>query len=122
MSSENVVVLGASDNPDRYSYKAMKMLEQFGHRPILVHPSLKKIEEKEVYSSLKEVKGKVDTLTLYVNPKISSAMKGEIISLNPGRVILNPGTENSDLESALKKAKIPFEHACTLVLLTTDQF
>lgn len=122
MKNEKVVILGASDKSDRYSYKAMKMLEENGHEVILVHPTLESVEGKKVLHSLSDVKDSVDTLTMYVNPKISSSMKSDIVSLRPKRVILNPGTENSELESALKKAGISCEHACTLVLLTTDQF
>ncbi|EQC49931.1 CoA-binding domain protein [Bacteriovorax sp. BSW11_IV] len=122
MKNEKVVILGASDKSDRYSYKAMKMLEENGHEVILVHPTLESVEGKKVLHSLSDVKDSVDTLTMYVNPKISSTMKNEIVALRPKRVILNPGTENSELESVLKKAGISCEHACTLVLLTTDQF
>jgi hypothetical protein len=37
-------------------------------------------------------------------------------------VILNPGAESRELERALHDARIPYEHACTLVLLRTGQF
>lgn len=125
MKSENVVILGASDKPERYSYKAFKLLTQYGHKTILVHPRLQEVEGEACLPDLLSVKAKnvhVDTLTLYVNPEISSNMKDEILQLKPGRVIFNPGTENSELEEALKKANIPYEEACTLVLLKTGQF
>ena len=122
---ENVVVLGASDKPERYAYQAMKKLLAHGHHPILVNPRLDEIEEMKVYSSLPEVGqdyGKIDTLTLYLGPKLSSLHVDEIVGLAPGRVILNPGTENPTLEQALKSAGIPYEYACTLILLSTGQF
>ncbi|MDD0854895.1 CoA-binding protein [Halobacteriovorax sp. GB3] len=122
MSSEKVIILGASDCVDRYSYKAMKMLEDHGHETILVHPKLSEIEGRKVFSSLSELKGKYDTLTVYVNSKISSQLKDEILKLDVGRVIFNPGTENDFLESELTKNNISTERACTLVLLSTDQF
>jgi hypothetical protein len=43
-------------------------------------------------------------------------------SINPRRVIFNPGTENPELERALEKSGIQTEEACTLVLLHTGQF
>lgn len=120
--SENVVILGASDKTDRYSYKALKMLTEHGHHVFPVHPKLESIEGHSCYKSLKDVNKKIDTLTMYVNPEISSKMEEEIKALKPRRVIFNPGTENDLLEASLVKNSIECERACTLVLLSTGQY
>ncbi len=119
---ETVAILGASDKPDRYAHRAQLMLQEHGHEVILISPKLKEINGTPVKPDLSSVKESVDTLTMYVNANISSAMIEEIIALNPGRVIFNPGTENQKLEVALKDNGIAYEEACTLVLLSTDQF
>ena len=119
--SENVAILGASDKVDRYSYKAHRLLLEHGHKTYLVSPKTEEVEGQKVFKSLSELK-KIDTLTMYVSPKISDSMIDEIISLKPGRVIFNPGTENQSLMDSLSKAKIKFEEACTLVLLSTGQY
>ncbi|MFT6067806.1 MAG: putative CoA-binding protein [Bacteriovoracaceae bacterium] len=121
MNIEKVAVLGASDNPDRYSYKAFKMLLENNHKVFLVSPRLKEVEGHKVESSLKELSN-IDTLTLYVNKSISSSIIDEIIELKPKRVIFNPGTENEELSLELNKAGIQSEEACTLVLLRNGQF
>lgn len=121
LSGETVVILGASDKPERYSYRALKMLQDHGHDVLLVSPRLKSIEELIVYPDMKKMKD-VDTITVYVNSTISSSLKDEIIELNPKRVIFNPGSENPELMEALEKANIKVEPACTLVLLSTEQF
>lgn len=118
---ERVAILGASDNPERYSYKAMQMLEENGHEAILVSPRYKEIEGRSVHEDLTMLKG-IDTLTLYVNADISNKMKDQILKIKPKRVIFNPGTENPALEKALTDAGIAIEEACTLVLLRTNQF
>lgn len=120
--SETVVVLGASEKPDRYSNKAQRLLTEHGHRVIPVHPLGKVIEGIAAVTSLKDVTTPVDTLTLYVGPERSSLMIREIVELRPGRVIFNPGTENPALEAALDDAGIPWIEACTLVMLRTGQY
>ena len=123
--NENVVILGASDKEERYSYKALKMLEEHGHRPFPVHPGLGEIEGHKCYKDLKEAKeaaGEVDTLTMYVNSKISTGLTDDILALKPGRVIFNPGTENDELEEKLASSGVGVERACTLVLLRTAQY
>jgi hypothetical protein len=119
---QRVVVLGASRKPERYSNQAIRLLREHGHEVIPVNPGLDAVEGLPVVRRLDEVGGAVDTLTLYVGPAISSAAADAIVALHPARVVFNPGTENAELESRLDHAGIPFEHACTLVLLRTDQF
>lgn len=122
MKQERVVILGASDKPDRYAWKAQQLLRQHGHTVVPVHPRLESIEGIPVAPDLAAVTGAVDTLTLYVNPAISSAQADAILALKPGRVLFNPGTENPDLQQKLDTAGIPWEEACTLVLLNTGQY
>ena len=64
----------------------------------------------------------IHTITLYLNPKRQKEYYHYIISLKPKRVIFNPGTENPELYNILKENNIPFEAACTLVLLATNQY
>jgi len=117
-----VVVLGASKNPERYSNMAVNRLMEAGHEVIPIHPALETIGDLKVVPSLAKVEGEVDTLTVYVSPKLSSKMADAIATVEPGRVIFNPGTENNELEAELNSRGIPTLHACSLVLLSTGQF
>ncbi len=121
-SSETVLILGASDGPDRYAHRAQRLLLEHGHRVIPVHPRLKSVEGLPVIARLEDVEDPVDTVTLYVNPSIGEQEAEALIALKPRRVIFNPGTESDKLEEALRAAGIETERACTLVLLGTGQF
>jgi predicted CoA-binding protein len=116
------VVLGASPKPVRYSYQAVKLLADHGYRVIPVHPKVARIDQVPVVHDLKRIQEPVHTLTLYVGDARSRDLIDDIVDLRPGRVIFNPGSESRRLELALRNAGIPFEHACTLVLLRTGQF
>lgn len=119
---ENVVVLGASPERDRYSNKAMHLLAEHGHHVIPVSPLYTDIEGTPVLNDLAAVSGPIDTLTLYLSPKRLLPLTDSIIKLHPGRVIFNPGTETPALQQALSAAGIPWEEACTLVLLRSGQY
>ena len=119
---ENVVVVGASANEDRYSNKAMKMLAEYGHNPIPVAPAASEILGRQVFASVADVAGPVDTVTLYVGPPRQLGLFEQIIQLKPKRVIFNPGTENPDEYARLDAAGIEAIEACTLVMLRTRQF
>lgn len=122
---EVVAVLGASSDSTRYAFKAMEMLEEYGHTPVPVHPRETEVRGKKVYPTLGELARsgqKIDTVTVYVNAAISEKYEQDFISLKPKRVIINPGAESPKLEKALKAQGIEVQHACTLVLLRTDQY
>lgn len=118
----NVAVVGASPNPDRYSYKAMKMLESHGHKVFLVSPVYPEVEGRAVYKQLSDISEPIHTVTMYVNAEKSSKLQQQLIDLAPKRVIFNPGAENPGLVSALSSKDIECLEACTLVMLTIGNF
>ncbi len=119
---QRVVIVGASDKPERYAHKAMRSLLQHGHEVVLVHPRLQEIEGRRVLADVSEIEGTVDAVTLYVGPAISAGLAEALIALKPRRVLFNPGAENPALASQLRAAGIQTEEVCTLVLLATGAF
>ncbi len=117
-----VVVLGASPKPWRYSNQALRLLAEQGYQVLPVHPKISRIDGLAVIHDLKAIHDTVHTLTMYVGPERSFHLIAAIVRLKPGRVILNPGAESEELESQLHEHRIPFMHACTMVLLRTGQF
>ncbi|WP_395749318.1 CoA-binding protein [Prosthecobacter sp.] len=122
MKTERVVIVGASNNPERYSHRALLLLRKYGHEVVPVHPALAEIEGVPVVADLRGISGPVDTVTMYVGEAISKGLQEKLIALKPRRIIFNPGAENAPLAAALQKAGIACEEACTLVLLKTGQF
>ena len=120
--SERVVVVGASNKPERYAYRAVHDLLAHGHAVVPVHPRVREVQGLAVYASLAGISGPVDTITLYVNPQTGLELAAGIVALKPRRIIMNPGTESDALETQLKTVGIQVQRACTLVLLSTSQF
>ena len=119
---ETVVILGASSKPDRYSHKAMLLLQEHGHTPIPVHPQEKSILTRHVFADLSELDVPVDTVTVYVRPELLRKQLDDLVNLHPRRVIMNPGTEDQGVADELQKRDIEVVQACTLVMLNTGQF
>ena len=117
-----VAVLGASTKEERYSNKAVKMLLEKGHCPIPVHPSGMSVHGLDTLKSLSEISTPIDTLTMYIGPKLSSSAYDSIVALKPRRVIFNPGSENDELAAKLEADGIEVVIACTLVMLTTGVY
>ena len=118
---KKTLVIGASLNPSRYSNIAINRLSQAGHSVVAVglrEGIVAGITIKKEKENFKDI----DTVTLYINAKRQPDYYDYIVSLNPKRVIFNPGTENAEFYDLLEKSNIEYEVACTLVLLSTDQY
>jgi len=119
---ENVVVIGASPKPERYSNKAIRMLKEYEHNPIPMAPKYEKIEGEKNFQSLEDIPFNIDTVTMYIGPPRQEPVIKDIVKLAPKRVIFNPGTENKAVYEQLNQAGIKVVEACTLVLLKTNQY
>jgi predicted CoA-binding protein len=121
MSDKPTLVIGASENPERYSNKAIRMLRKHGHTVTAVGKHGGKVEDVPFAEQIPEGLHP-DTVTLYVNPAVQKEYYDKVIALKPNRVIFNPGAENSEFEALLRSNNIEPVEACTLVLLSTNQF
>lgn len=119
--NKKTLVLGASLKPNRYSNYAVQRLVANEVEVVAFGMRRGEIAGVEVDTELLPYNG-IDTVTLYLNPKRQQAYYDYIVSLNPKRVIFNPGTENPEFYNILKENNIEFEAACTLVLLSTNQY
>lgn len=121
MENKKTLVLGASDNPSRYSYLAINRLVRSGHPVVAVGRKKTAVAGVDVEKEKKEFEN-VDTVTLYLNPYNQREYYDYIMSLKPKRIIFNPGTENEELSDLARKNNIQPMEACTLVLLSTGQY
>jgi len=119
--AKKTVVLGASENPSRYSFLAVNKLRANDHPVIAIGNKPGKIGDTVIATDHPSEEG-VDTVTLYLNPTLQQQYYDYIFSLKPKRIIFNPGTENHELERLAKEKGIEPLEACTLVLLSTGQF
>ncbi len=118
---KKTLIIGATNNPERYAYKAAERLLAHGHEIELLGIKQEAIFGKIIDTERKQYEN-LDTVTLYVGPPRQPEYYDYILSLKPKRVIFNPGTENEEFETLLQKNGIEAEEACTLVLLGTGQY
>lgn len=118
---KKTLIIGASPNEDRYAYKAAEKLTEAGHQIILFGIKKGEVLGKTIINKWEDFED-VDTVTMYVGALRQDVYYDKIISLNPKRVLFNPGTENPDFRTKLINAGIEVEEACTLVLLSLKNY
>lgn len=118
---KKTLVIGASENPERYSYKAIKMLKEHHHPIVALGTRTGQVDGIAIQKEVDNTED-VHTITMYVGPKNQPAYFDLITQLKPKRLLLNPGTENPELEKIAKANNIEVIHGCTLVMLSTGQY
>jgi predicted CoA-binding protein len=118
---KKTLVLGASDNPVRYSYLAINRLRNYGHPVVAIGKKHTWVADVEIIKE-KNKFDNVDTVTLYLNPLHQKEYYNYIVSMKPKRIIFNPGAENPELSKLAKENGIEPVEACTLIMLSTGQY
>jgi uncharacterized protein len=118
---KKTVVIGASDDPSRYSYKATIALQKNQHEVYPVGLKDGEINNLKIIAGQPNIEN-VDTVTMYVGPKNQPFWYDYIIGLKPKRVIFNPGAENPEFEKLLNEHHIETIEACTLVMLSIGNY
>ena len=119
--NKKTLVIGASLNPARYSHFVIKKLVQQGYEVVAIGKRKGKVLGVTVDTDYILCQN-IHTVTIYVNPENQKALYEYILNLKPRRVIFNPGTENPEFYALLNENRIPYEEACSLVLLSTNQY
>lgn len=118
---KKTLVLGASENPNRYANIAIHRLVSHGVPAVAVGLRKGNVAGVEIKAE-KFPFPDIHTVTLYLGPPRQVEYYDYIISLKPQRVIFNPGTENPEFYKLLEEQGIEVDRACTLVLLSTNQY
>lgn len=119
--NKKTVVLGATSKPEKYAFKAISLLVEKGYSVIAIGQNAGEVAGVKIKTKAIPLKN-IDTITLYLNPARQRDYYNYIVEAKPKRVVFNPGTENPELYQLLELNGIQVEVACTLVLLTLNQY
>lgn len=118
---KRTLVIGASTNPERYSYLAINSLKKHGHEVVAIGRKEGEVNGVKILTGQPPLSD-IDTVTLYVNISHQEEYYDYVLGLKPHRIIFNPGAENFDFAERAQAAGIEALEACTLVMLSTGQF
>lgn len=118
---KKTVVLGATPNPERYAYLATMRLAQYGHEVVPVGVRDGTIQDIPILVDKPDIEG-VDTVTLYLGAARQPEYYDYIFSLQPKRIIFNPGAENAELRQLAEAKGIETVEGCTLVMLSLGSY
>ncbi|QDV76134.1 CoA-binding protein [Botrimarina mediterranea] len=111
-----VAVIGASDDPEKFSNKSQRAHAAIGYEVYPVNPKGGEIEGRTVYKSIDEVPvGPLDRVTMYVRPEVGVTLLEAIAKKGCGELWLNPGTDSPELIAKAQELGLVPVVACSLV-------
>jgi predicted CoA-binding protein len=118
---KKTLVLGASTNPERFSYMAVRKLK-YGNIPVVAvglrEGEISGVRIEKPFPKFEDI----HTITIYIGPKNLVAYYDYILGLKPRRVIFNPGTESQAFADTLMAAGVEVVNACTLIMISNNQY
>jgi predicted CoA-binding protein len=118
---KKTLILGASTNPNRYSNLAANRLVNYGHPIINVGQKTGEVANHPIEKA-QHIHQDIHTITMYIGPAGQKDLHNYILDTNPKRIIFNPGSENPELVKLANDKGIETLEACTLVMLSTNQY
>jgi hypothetical protein len=118
---DTMVVLGASPNPERYSYVAVKRLLKRNYKVIAIGKRPGMIQNVSIRTDMPDIKD-VHTILMYIGIKHQPEYYEYILGLSPKRIIFNPGTENTELGKLASANNIECLFECALVMMNDSTF
>ncbi len=113
----SVAVIGATEDPAKYSYLAVQRFAARGYKVWPVHPSGQSVAGHACVPGIGQLPGRPDVVSMYINARIGAGLAEAIAAAKPRLVILNPGADGEPVVSALRSRGLHVVEACTLVLL-----
>jgi len=115
MAQQSVVVLGASNDRNKYGNKAVRAYIKQGWTVYPVNPNESEIEGLKCYKSVGDVPRPVDRVTVYLPPPVAVKSLSEIAKIKPDELFINPGAESDELVAQTQKLGLDPILACSII-------
>ncbi len=118
---KKTLILGATENRDRYANRAALSLLAHGHPVEMIGLCKGAVRGVPIQTGLPDLTD-IDTVSIYVGARNQMEYYDYLKKLKPRRVVFNPGAENPELGRELEQAGIESIDACTLVMLSAGTY
>jgi uncharacterized protein len=116
LAQKRFVVVGATDNPQKYGNQIYKTLKRHGYEVYPVNPNLNELEGDKCYSSLAEIPVKVDVVDFVVPPKVTENILKQCKELGLSRIWLQPGSESGTAIAFCQENNLKVVHGICVIL------
>jgi len=103
-NAHTIAMVGASDKPDRDSYRVMEYLIASGYRVIPVNPTVEQIQGQRSYASLREIREEIDVVDIFRRSDAVAPIVEEAIAIGAPVVWMQLDVVNEEAAETARKA------------------
>ena len=102
-TSKSIAVVGISTDPEKYSHKVPRYLKKKGYRIIPVNPNVDKVLGEKTFSSLQDIKEKVDIVDIFRPSNEVYGIVKQAIKLKPKAIWMQEGIKDHKAKQLAEK-------------------
>mgnify|MGYP001468306923 FL=1 len=106
-NSQTIAVVGLSDNPDRFSYRVAKYLQDQGYRIIPVNPMLEEVLGEKSYPDLNAVPEPIDMVDIFRRSELVAPVVDQAIEVKAKYIWMQDGVIDQESAAKAEQAGIP---------------
>lgn len=114
----SVAVVGASTDPEKFSYKAVQGYVESGFEVYPVNPNATEVAGRKCYPSITDLPvGTLDRVVLYVPGIVGMKVLDELAHVAVGEIWASPGADDPAVLAKARKMGMPIYQVCSLDFL-----
>jgi len=106
-NSQTIAVVGLSDNPERFSYRVAKYLQDQGYRIIPVNPMLEEVLGEKSYPDLSAVPEPIDMVDIFRRSELVAPVVDQAIEVKAKYIWMQDGVIDQESAAKAEQAGIP---------------
>ena len=115
MKTKTVAVIGASNDRSKFGNKGLRAFVKAGWWAFPVHPRETTIEGLHAVTSVTDIAGDLDVVSLYVPAQVGMSLLPAIAEKAPDEVWINPGAESRELLAIAKELGLVTVQTCSII-------
>ena len=112
---KTVVIIGASNDRNKFGNKAVRAFQQQGYTVFPVNPNESQVEGIPAYQSIRDVPVHPQMISIYVPPPVLLKLLADIAAKGCDELWLNPGTESDAVLAEAQRLGLNVIQACSIV-------
>ena len=106
-NSRTIAVVGLSDDPDRFSFRVSRYMQEQGYRIIPVNPMVQEVLGEKCYPDLKSVPEHIDMVNIFRRSELVPPVVDQAIEVGVRYIWMQDGVINPDSAAKAEAAGIP---------------
>ncbi len=106
--AETIAVVGASNDPEKYSHEVASYLKEQGYRIIPVNPTEEEVLGERAYDTVDQIPQKIDVVDVFLPPEKTPQIAEDAVRAGAKVLWLQEGIENQEARRVAEEGGLAY--------------